>query len=148
MQFPCFSSSAKVVLSFHNSIWPFISFWMSLNILPKILLYSPFNAKIIWWSRHYTYISYNNCMLSNPNYKTTQHSEKKQYLTTYSHIMEVTDYSVIFYETSEQAFINYNLWNSSFHACMKNHRCMFVDVGNCARKRADVHITNNNIMWW
>ena len=51
------SSSTKVVLSFHYLTWAVISFSMSLNILPKILIFSPFNAKMIWWNRHYTYIS-------------------------------------------------------------------------------------------
>ena len=40
-----------------------------------------------------------------------------------------------FYLNNKQAFINYNFLY------------MDSDVGNCARKRAVVHVTNDNMMW-
>ena len=45
-----------------------------------------------------------------------------------------------------EELINYNF---SFHkiSCMQNHfRCTPVHLGNHARRRADVHIANNNNM--
>ena len=40
-----------------------------------------------------------------------------------------------------QAFMNYNF------LCMQNRfRCTSVHVGNRARKRGDVHVTNNNMI--
>ena len=48
---------------------------------------------------------------------------------------------------SNQDFINYSFLYTKFCACKTGtHLCQC--GGNQACKRADVHITNNNIIWW
>ena len=55
--------------------------------------------------------------------------------------------SYSFGKIQNQAFINYNFFIYKILGIQNRFRCTSIHVGNCANERADMHVSNNKMIW-